>query len=76
MTCKAFTEAVTDYMEGVLRFPLGAYFQMHVASCPGCSVYLRQMQQMIDALGRLPVRPPSPAVRNALLQRFRSYKPS
>ena len=74
ITCKAFTEAVTDYLEGKLSFFLWVRFQMHLGICVGCRLYLRQMKQTIRTLGRLPERPIPPAVREQLLERFKNWK--
>ena len=74
LTCKEFTEAITDYLEGDLTFTQRVRFQMHLGMCMGCRRYLRQMKLTIRTLGRLPEEPIPPAVRNELLQRFRSWK--
>jgi predicted anti-sigma-YlaC factor YlaD len=74
VTCKEFTEAVTDYLEGSQSFARWVRFQMHLGMCLGCRTYLRQMRQTIHTLGRLPEEPLPPAVRDELLQRFRTWK--
>ena len=74
MTCKAFTGAVTDYLESDLRFTLWLHYEMHLGMCMGCRIYLRQMKQTIRALGRLPMPPAPLAVRDDLLRRFRAWK--
>lgn len=74
LTCKEFTEAVTDYLEGDLTFTGWVRFQMHLGMCLGCRRYLRQMRLTIRTLGRLPEEPVSPAVREELLRRFRNWK--
>lgn len=72
MTCRAFTEAVSDYLEANLRFTLWLHYEMHLGMCVGCRLYLRQMKLTIRALGRLPAPPAPPAVRDDLLRRFRT----
>lgn len=74
VTCKEFVEAVTDYLEGSQSFLVRMRFQMHLGMCLGCRMYLRQMKQTIHILGRLPEEPLPPAVRDELLQRFRTWK--
>lgn len=76
VTCKEFTEAITDYLEGNLTFLKWVRFQMHLGMCLGCRVYLKQMKHTIQTLGRLPEAPVPPAVRHELLQRFRTWKGS
>ncbi len=75
MTCRAFTEAATDYLEANLRFTLWLHYEMHLGTCRGCRTYLRQMKQTVRVLGRLPASPAPPAVREVLLRRFRAQFP-
>lgn len=72
MTCKEWVEIVTDYLEGSLSVGERIRFHLHLGLCQGCRTYLRQTQQTIQTLGRLPVEPVPPAVREQLLQRFRA----
>jgi len=74
LTCKEITEAITDYLEGNLSFVEWVRFQMHLGMCFGCRRYLRQMKLTIRSLGALPAEPIPPAVRDELLQRFRTWK--
>jgi hypothetical protein len=71
VTCRELTEAVTDYLEGMLPFSRWLRFQMHLGLCGGCRAYLRQMRRMVRALGELPDAPPPADVRAELLRRFR-----
>ena len=74
LTCKEVTEAITDYLEGRLSFGEWVRFQMHLGLCFGCRRYLRQMKLTIRTLGALPAEPIPPAIRDELIQRFRSWK--
>jgi predicted anti-sigma-YlaC factor YlaD len=74
LTCKEVTEAITDYLEGNLSFGEGMRFQMHLGLCFACRRYLRQMKLTIRTLGALPAEPIPPAVRDELIQRFRSWR--
>jgi predicted anti-sigma-YlaC factor YlaD len=74
MTCKEFVEIITDYLEGSMTFFQRVRFHLHLGLCLGCRVYLRQMRQTIQTLGRLPEQPPPPQVRDELLRRFRTWK--
>jgi hypothetical protein len=49
MTCKAFTEAVTNYIESNLRFPLWLHSEMHLGMCLGCRIFLRQTKHTVRA---------------------------
>ena len=74
LTCKEFVEIVTDYLEGSMTFWERIRFHLHLGLCFGCRVYLRQMRQTIQTVGRLPEEPVPPAVRDELLQRFQAWK--
>jgi predicted anti-sigma-YlaC factor YlaD len=74
LTCKEVSEAMTDYLEGNLSFGESVRFQMHLGLCFGCRRYLRQMKLTIRTLGALPAEPIPPAVRDELIQRFRTWK--
>ncbi len=74
MTCKEFVEIITDYLEGTMTFWERIRFHLHLGLCFGCRVYLRQTQQTIQTVGRLPREPVPPAVREQLLKRFRNWK--
>jgi predicted anti-sigma-YlaC factor YlaD len=74
LTCKEVTEAITDYLEGNLSFVVWVRFQMHLGMCFGCRRYLRQMRLTICTLGSLPAEQVPPAIRDELIQRFRTWK--
>ena len=74
VTCKTFTEAITDYLEGNLSFVDWVRFQMHLGICLGCRIYLRQMKLTIRAMGALPEKPIPPDVSEELMRRFRTWK--
>lgn len=74
LTCKDATAAVTDYLERRMDFTRWVRFQMHLGLCPGCRVYVRQMKLTIRTMRGLPTEPPSPAVREDLLRRFRERR--
>ena len=74
MTCKDFVELITDYLEGSMPLLTRLRFHLHLGLCLGCRVFLKQTRQTIRTLGCLPAEPPPPQVREALLERFRSWK--
>jgi len=74
LSCKQLTELVTDYLEGKMSLGERLRFQMHLGMCKHCRAYLRQMKLTIETLGTLPTEPIPEGVRDALLQRFHSWK--
>lgn len=51
LTCQELVELVTDYFENALGPTDRARFEAHVAECPGCDIYLRQMQTTLELVG-------------------------
>jgi hypothetical protein len=51
LTCQELVELVTDYFESALGPADRARFDAHVAECPGCEIYLRQMQTTLELVG-------------------------
>lgn len=75
MTCQELTELVTDYLEHRLSWRRRLEMQAHLGMCRRCRAYLRQMRKTVHALGELPPDPVPPDVQEALLERFRTWKP-
>lgn len=74
LTCKELTELVTDYLEGRMPFRRRLTFWLHISMCKNCREYLRQTKLTIATLGKMPVDPIPPEIRDALLERFRNWK--
>ena len=53
--CKQFVEDVTAYLEGTLPAAVVTRIEGHLADCPHCSEYLRQMRRTIRTVGALSV---------------------
>ncbi len=74
LSCKELVELVTEYLEDALDRAARARFEEHLATCPGCRVYLEQIRQTISALGKLTEEAIPPEARRELLQAFRNWK--
>jgi MFS family permease len=53
LACKQLVELVADYLDDALPPEVMTKFDEHIASCDGCTTYLRQTQQIIAELGDL-----------------------
>lgn len=73
LTCAELVELVTDYLENALPPDKRRRFEDHLRDCPGCSVYLEQMQTAITAAGRLREEELDPRMRDELLTVFRAW---
>jgi anti-sigma factor RsiW len=72
-TCQELAEFLSDYLEGVLTPAQRASFDLHIAGCRDCTLYVEQMRVTIAATGRIRSDDiPAPA-RDELLVAFRSW---
>ena len=74
LSCSEVTKLVTDYLEGRMPLWQRMKFRMHIGMCAACEAYIRQMEQAIEVLGRLPDEPMPPEVEEELMKRFRDWK--
>ncbi len=74
LNCQELVELVTEYLDGALPAPDRDRFEGHVATCPNCERYLRQMRFTITTMGRLTERDIAPSARDQLLLLFRNWK--
>jgi anti-sigma factor RsiW len=49
--CKQFVEDITAYLEGTLPAEVVARIDAHLADCPHCREYLREMRRTIADAG-------------------------
>jgi len=72
--CRQFVEDVTAYLEGALPDHQVLLVEAHLADCPHCREYLRQMRRTIEgvgAIGERDVEAMPDDLRDRLLQAFR-----
>jgi anti-sigma factor RsiW len=74
LACSELVELVTDYLDDALSKGDRARFEAHIAGCDGCTMYLRQMREMLDLLGELSSESISPRAESELLSAFRDWK--
>lgn len=74
IVCRQAVELVTDYLEGALTADERARFEAHLADCPHCTEYLREMRITISALGRVEPEEISAAARADLVALYRSWQ--
>ncbi len=72
--CREAVELVTDYLEGVLQGRERARFEAHLANCPHCTEYLKQMRRTLQALGRIEPDALDPQVQEELVGLYRRWR--
>ncbi len=74
LTCRELVELVTDYLEGALAPAVRSRLETHLAGCAGCQLYVDQMRQTIEAVGRLDPEAVPPEAVDRLLEIFRAAR--
>jgi anti-sigma factor RsiW len=77
LTCIAFVEVVTDYLEGTLTVVHRERFERHFGACPNCHRYLEQLRRTMELAGQLratDVDALAPHARDELLAAFHDYR--
>ncbi|MFL5271459.1 MAG: anti-sigma factor family protein [Anaeromyxobacteraceae bacterium] len=74
LCCKELVELVTEYLEDRLSPPVRTRFELHLAYCAPCRVYLAQMRATVAMTGRLSEESLPPGSKDALLAAFRGWK--
>jgi len=70
ISCQDVVELVTDYLDGAVDEATRAEIEAHLALCPGCDEYLRQMRATLETLGHVPLDTLSDAAKDELLAAF------
>jgi anti-sigma factor RsiW len=74
LTCKEVVELVTDYLTASMPTAERARFEEHLATCPGCTTYLQQMQTTVELTGQVDEASLSDEAKQELLDTFRRWK--
>jgi anti-sigma factor RsiW len=76
LACVEFVEIVTEYLDGTMSAKDRRRFEEHLAACPGCTAYLKQIRDTIRAVGSVTEEDLSAPARAALLDAFRDWNPT
>jgi predicted anti-sigma-YlaC factor YlaD len=74
LSCQEVVELVTEYLENALLPKMRKQLEEHVAECPGCEHYLKQVQLTVSMLRQLSQETTSPATRRELMKIFQQWK--
>jgi len=73
-TCREIADMLTEYLEERLPPAARDDLEAHLAACPDCVAYLRQVRATARALGELAPAPVPPAIEEELVGIFRAWK--
>jgi len=74
LQCRELVELVSAYLEGALSPEDRARFELHLAICPGCTAYVRQLRGTLGASRRLAEDALPEETRDRLMGAFRDWK--
>ena len=74
LTCQEIVELVTEHLDGALDEVRQAVVAEHLAGCPDCATYVRQIRQTIGAVRGLRDSAQIPDC-DALVRAFRALGP-
>lgn len=74
LSCQEVVELVTEYLENALLPEMRKQLEEHVAGCPGCEHYFKQVQITVSMLRRLSQETTSPATRQELMKIFQQWR--
>lgn len=72
-TCQELAELITDYLEDALPAARRALFDLHIAGCRDCTLYVEQMRTTVALTGRIVADDIPAAVQAELLAIFRIW---
>ena len=72
-TCQELAELITAYLEGVLPQAQHALFDLHIAGCRDCTLYVEQMRTTVAVTGRIAAEDIPAELEGELLAVFRSW---
>ena len=73
LTCQELVELVTDYLEDALPVGERRRFERHIAGCEACTMYLDQLRETLELLGRIEPDALSPQAERELRAAFRDW---
>jgi anti-sigma factor RsiW len=74
LACQEVVELITDYLEGSLSRRDRARMEHHLAGCPDCTAYLKQMRTTIRLTGTLSTSDLTPEMREDFGELYRRWR--
>lgn len=73
LVCREVVTLLTDYLEGALDERQRRRLEAHLAACPHCTEFLRQLRDTIDAAGQIEPEAIDDATRDDLVALYRRW---
>jgi anti-sigma factor RsiW len=73
LVCREVVTLLTDYLEGALDDRQRLRLEAHLAACPHCTEFLRQLRDTIDAASQIEPEAIDDATRDDLVALYRRW---
>jgi anti-sigma factor RsiW len=74
--CRQAVSLMTDYLDGALSSSDARRLERHLADCPNCTEYLKQLRITVGLSGRIDTEPLDPETQQALIAMYRAWQRS
>jgi anti-sigma factor RsiW len=74
LICRDAVALMTDYLDGALPHRDRRRLERHLAGCPNCTEYLRQLRSTIMVAEHVDVEAIDPATQQSLIDLYRDWK--
>ena len=76
LVCRQAVSLMTDYLDGTLSSSDARRFERHLADCPNCTEYLKQLRITVGLSARTGSGPLDPDTRQSLVAMYRAWQRS
>jgi anti-sigma factor RsiW len=74
LVCRQAVALMTDYLDGALSARDHARLEGHLADCPHCSEYLKQIRVTVAAAGRVEAEDLAPEALDELVSLYQRWR--
>jgi anti-sigma factor RsiW len=76
LVCRQAVSLMTDYVDGALSSSDARRLERHLADCPNCTEYLKQLRITVGLSGRIDAEPLDLETQQALIAMYRAWRRS
>jgi anti-sigma factor RsiW len=76
LVCRQAVSLMTDYLDGTLSSSDARRLERHLADCPNCTEYLKQLRVTVGLSARIDTEPLDQETRQSLVAMYRAWQHS
>jgi anti-sigma factor RsiW len=76
LVCRQAVSLMTEYLDGTLSSSDARRLERHLADCPNCTEYLKQLRVTVGLSARIDTEPLDQETRQSLIAMYRAWQPS